>query len=499
MLNPNDLYTYQDIVPMKEINSGTIFGTSIIQYSFRKYIDNQNLKNVLSYVLHCKHRIIIPNANDYSPGPNSEQKYENYPAIVTNSIQIEAPDGAALNLRQIFPKTLNSSVNTSLSQQSGSTSSNSVQSTNGSNMSQTNTFGVNVSAGIFGELPVFNIGADYSHGWESGSSSSKTSGSDTSRQNGSSSDESMSIKDWSSYGYVDNKAQKPSWIWGQSYPWDVIQYNYSADDGLTISLPSFIKARMTDDIRVFPPSQLSLFGVDFTMTASWLISFPQGITSPEKVRLSHSMTCYTASHSLSGATLVSHLQDKNDAATAEYQSPSMEMSTYALEPLLSADAKNGAAVGFTVNPFIYPPTTHSSEFKIVSAANNLQVTGTGFDSSMNADFSVIPSLTVNFKVLDTTNDYSFLFMSWIGSNSSACKLTVTINTRYTVTVYVDATEGQGGQNNVTTVELRNTDFTSINFHDYLVLGLNQVVVTAAPADSTVPNQYALFAMAIGQG
>ena len=260
---------------------------------------------------------------------------------------------------------------------------------------------------------------------------------------------------------------------------------------------------MHDKTQVFPPSQLSLFGVDFTMTAAWLISFPQGITSPEKVRLTHSMTYYTASHSLeAGGILVSSLQK---AASAVYKSHSMEMSTYALEPLFSADAKNGAAVGFTVNPFIYPPTTPSSKFKIVSAANNLQVTGTGFDSSMNAEFSAPPDpelpvkFTVKFKVLDTTNDYAFLFRSWIGSKSSACKLTATINTRYTVTVYMDATEGQGGQNNVTTIELRNTDFTSMNFHDYLVLGLNEVEVKVTPTDPKVENQYTLFAMAIGQG
>nr|WP_173476924.1 hypothetical protein [Leptospirillum ferrooxidans] len=412
-----------------KIHSGSIFGTSIIQYSFQKYIDNQNLKNVLSYVLHCKHRIIIPNATNYSPGPNADKGYKDYPAIVTNSIQITVPEGAKVNLRQIFPKTLNSSVNTSLSQQTASTSSKSVQSTNGSNTSQSNTFGVNVSGGISSGFPDFSVGVNYSHGWDSGTSSSRTTGSDTSRQNGSSSDESMSIKDWNSYGYMDKDAEKPSWIWGQSYPWDVIQYNQSLGEH-TISLPSFIKDRMVDGEQVLPPSQLSLFGVDFIMTAAWLISFPEGITSPDEVKLSHSMAYYTASHFIFSGTPAFELQE---AATAEYDSPSLEMSTYALEPLHSGDAKNGAAVGFTVNPFIYPPTTHSSNFKIVSAANNLQVTGTGFDSSMTADFSCLPSLTVNFKVLDTTNDYALLFMSWIGANSSACKLTVTINTLYTLT------------------------------------------------------------------
>ncbi|WP_156429640.1 hypothetical protein [Burkholderia sp. TSV86] len=226
MLNPNDLYTYQTVVPMKDPQSGAIFGTSIIQYSIEKYIDTQNLKNTLAYVLACKHRIIIPNGTPYRAGPSSFSEYTNYPAIVTNSIQISVANaGATVNLQQIFPKTLNASVNTSLNQESGSSRSNSVQNTSGSNSSQTNTFGVNVSGGVFAGMPVFNVGAEYSHGWESGTFSSKTTGSDLSRHSGSSSGESMSIKDWSSYGYVDSRDQTPSWIWGQSYPWDVIQYN----------------------------------------------------------------------------------------------------------------------------------------------------------------------------------------------------------------------------------------------------------------------------------
>ncbi|KVE31726.1 hypothetical protein [Burkholderia sp. TSV86] len=116
---------------------------------------------------------------------------------------------------------------------------------------------------------------------------------------------------------------------------------------------------------------------------------------------------------------------------------------------------------------------------------------------MTTEFSTPVSLTVNFKVLDTANNYALFLMNWIGTQSSACKLTVTINGLYTVTVYVDAAEGQGGQNNVTSIDLRNTDFTSINFHDYLVLGLNQVQITAEPTNSTQKNQYTLFAMAIG--
>ncbi|WP_231752919.1 hypothetical protein, partial [Burkholderia sp. TSV86] len=153
---------------------------------------------------------------------------------------------------------------------------------------------------------------------------------------------------------------------------DRLQYNYTAD-GVIISLPAFVQARMYDGVQVFPPSQLSLFGVDFTMTSTWLISFPQGVTSSERATLTHSMSYLTASHSQSSGNLIARLQKSSEAATASYQSPPLELSTYALEPVLSTDVKNGATIGFTVNPFIYPPTTPSSNFKIVSAANTLQV------------------------------------------------------------------------------------------------------------------------------
>ena len=37
----------------------------------------------------------------------------------------------------------------------------------------------------------------------------------------------------------------------------------------------------------------------------------------------------------------------------------------------------------------------------------------------------------------------------------------------------------GGQTNVSSIELRDTDFTSVNFHDYLLVGTNVAAVTMA--------------------
>ena len=60
---------------------------------------------------------------------------------------------------------------------------------------------------------------------------------------------------------------------------------------------------------MLPPSELSLFGIDFSSTASWLIDFfPDGVTENETLQIEHETTLYTASHALSGKTLTAQLQ-----------------------------------------------------------------------------------------------------------------------------------------------------------------------------------------------
>jgi len=63
--------------------------------------------------------------------------------------------------------------------------------------------------------------------------------------------------------------------------------------------------------------------------------------------------------------------------------------------------------------------------------------------------------------------------------------------------HVDATEGTGGQDNTSSLALRNLDFTSINFHDYLVIGTNTIEVEISAANGKAAS-YTLFAAAIGQ-
>jgi hypothetical protein len=510
MIVSKDAYTSSYEGPLSN------FGSQTIQYTIRQYRDVRNLGNVLGYLVACKQRVIIPNQSAYTVGPNSNTNYVNYPAAVTNSIALTANNDATVQVKSIFPVTLNAAINTSQTSQSGTTSSTSNQSSSGSNQSQTNTFGVSLSAGFFGDLPMGGLALDYQHGWESGSFTSNTSGSDAGRQSGASSGESMSVKDWSSYGFTNTSNQSPTWVWGQTYPWDVIQYNQSSN-GSTISLPAFVEALLLNNGLLLPPSQLSLFGLDLTMKAGWLVEFPGEISASETISLTHKTTLYTASHSLvpgSPPSVSAVLQSANQAASASYSPPAaLDLSTYALDPIWSPNTKNGATIGFTVDPFTYPPKAPNNNFKILSPANNLQVTGTGFNpltltnpptsapylSCNPATSGAATSFTAQFKILDSKNEYHLHLMHWIGAGSNPCIITVTVNGTKLNPFYVDSLQGQGGQNNMTSIELRNLDFQSPNYHDYLVLGLNTVTVAVTASASGTSNLYTLFALAVGQG
>ncbi|PKR53575.1 hypothetical protein [Thalassospira marina] len=501
MKNFKDYFTASKDFDLTNISNNVQFGKTNIQYQIMKYQDVVNLGGYPGYLLLMTQRIVIPSKSQYQTGISTTDSYENYPAILTNNVSVTAGSGATVKLRGIFPKTLNSSVNTAQSSSDGQSQSSSSEHTSGSTSNNINTFGVQISGGMFGPAPMFNIGADYSHTWDKGTSQSQSTGNAYDHQTSNVEETSMSIKDWSSFGYVDQTGLEPTWIWGQSYPWDVIQYNQTSD-GTHVDLPKFIQDRLLTPAEsgsiVLPPSQLSLFGLDFTMRAGWLIDFTDGISSDESVTVNHETHYFTASHAANGSSISASLQSSSTAARATYNSGSINLSAYALATVPNATSINGAAISFTDGQFIYGPSSPTSSFKILSAANNLQVTGSGFDESMTSDFSEPTALTVSFKIADITEEYSLLLKHWIGPNGNGCKLTFNINGKWTNIVYVDTKEGEGGQNNVSSLDLRNRDFTSLNFHDYLIVGTNQIVINIVPLDSSQSTSYTLLAIALGE-
>lgn len=512
MINPKDLYCYATTEQIGDT------GQSLIQYEIHRYRDVRSLGNALAYVVICTHRVIVPGIKPYHVGANPDafSGYQDYLAALTNSLELEvspASPASTIVLRELFPRTLNANISTSLDTQIGNSSSSSIQHSTGSSTSQSNTFGVGVSGGFFGELPVFNISSEYQHGWNSGKSHSSESGTGREHQSSSSSGETMSVKDWSAYGRIDAANQSASWVWGQSYPWDVVLYNQSKTTSHVI-LPPFIQSRLMttltqhgDDGKdthvtfALPPSQLSLFGIDFTMKAGWLIEFPHGVDMPETIKLTHNVVYHTASHKImdSGAKASISAEIHSGIPTA-FTSPALDLSTYALDPI--ADVKNGAAINFTnADLFRYPPTSsNQGSFRIVSTANTLLVTGKGFADTASSNFSQGEvEIVVDFKILDTTDEYSLLFHHWIGVTGHGVNLSVIVNRNKPITLLVDAQEGQGGQGNISSIKLRDLDFASVDFHDYLQLGLNKIVIKATATDASKPTLYTLSALAIGQG
>ena len=497
-IDKNDLYSQFIDMPLTDKNSESEFGRTQIEYTLRRHWDVRNLRHALAYRLSCRQRIIIPNPSPYAIGPTPAAAFKNYPAAMSVKFALNTTDNVSVQLQRMFPKTLNASVSTSQNHQTESGTSRVHQHTSGSTDTNANTYGVAVSAGAFGGIPTGGVSASFSHTDMHAHSTSNMDGSGTSAQSAHGGAQTMSIKDWSSYGATSKDSQCLTWTWGQTYPWDVIQYNHSVD-GSHIQLPDFVAQRLLDGDLVLPPSELSRFGIDFTMTAAWLLVFPTGGGVDETVTMTHHTRYYEASHERSGAAISATLDNEGDARQAEYSSPSLDLSGLALDPIMDGNGPSGAAIGFTANPFTIAPSD-GKPFKIVSPANTLQVRGKGFDTIMSAGFADGKSATIDltFKITDTVRDYGLHLMGWIGAKSGRVRLLFTINERFTVEAEISSSEGQGGQNNITTVELRNNDITSINFHDYLAVGLNTVHIVATPVDPKVATDFTLFALSVEQ-
>ncbi len=514
--NLKDLYTYTtNITPLIDPNTTKTVGTTVISYEIRTYRDTRNLSNTLAYQVLCTQRIIIPNsksatyvvgAQDIKPATG----FSDYPAMIQNSIAITNPNGGgAPVLVKYTPKTINASVNISNSSDSGTSASVSYQHTRGSSTSQSNTYGASVSLGFFGEDPTGGISADYSHTSGSEQSQSNSTGSDTGRNSQNSAGESMSVQDWACYSYIDTQDSTPTWVWGQEYPWDVIKFNNDDNGGSTnnINLPDFVKPLLGDATQALPPSQLSLFGVDFTMKCVWIMVPALEPVGPDTgtVTITHTMNYCTASHSGAFPSVTANI---NPPIKFTYTAPStqpIDLFTYGLDPILS---NNVAIVGFIPNKFIIPPSASSTttaqptQFKIISQSNNLLIqdtsdyskvtssdVGAGFSASETALTATFTQnctqlvIKLSFKITDTVNNYTLFMKHWKISTSDVM-LQISFNPDLNnpdqdiiITKYVDAQEAEGGENNLLSIALRNQSYGSVDYHDYLQLGLNTIYIT----------------------
>ncbi len=420
--------------------------------------------------------------------------------------------GLTIQLLDYSPQTLNTKVQSSSTSGAAAedTKSTTLTNTVGSVLSGTNSFNSNITVGTTDTLSESVDGSvTYSADW------SQTSGLDSSsrRSNDTSSSSAMSIKDWGAYALVNPNNKNPSWTFGQEYPWDAIDCRKSSgvanpgnSNQIQVNIPASMAMRLYDGQTLYPPSQLSMFGFSFVMKALWLITLDN--SAPDEVTLDHAINYFSGSHAVTGtgtsASISAYMDslpavlgvDTNESLSSTIDLPLMAMDTLGWEG-------KPAIIGFIPRRFVVLPvpvtgTSDAIPFKIISAANTLLVQdtteypipcdpGAGFNSSetvLAANFSsncLALQMTVYFKVIDTANSYILFLKHW-KSGVTGVKLTLVINNDadMIITKYVDAIEAEGGENNLLSIVLRDLDYSTVDYHDYLQLGLNSIQITIEP-------------------
>ena len=541
MFKKQDPYTFSRYC--KLLNGENTIGSILLEYQVTKYDDVQlsdatvNPSNnqvsqtkTEKYLLQCTQRINMYNPNGNNIKTSADQaamKFENYPAMIQTEMSVE--QGAATPqfvLLDYSPKTINTQVQSSgsVGDSAGVSSATSKSNSVGSSVSQTNSFGTSVSVG---DVMGANVSASYEHSTTNSREKSQTQGSEASNSSGTeaSNSSTMSIKDWGAYAQVDPNTQSPTWTFGQEYPWDVIECQYSNGSinslnpsQIQIIIPTVMSSRLYDGLSLYPPSELSVYGINFVMKAQWIIEIASGQSA--SLNIDHQISYFSASHSLNA---VAPPTDPATYTVAVYidQSPSQigfevsgipsTLTTTLNIPLMGlaplAIQNKAAIIGFIPTKFLVKPVPAATgipptPFKIISTSNDLLITdtttypadcdpGAGFTyspTSLTGDFaanSLSLQMTLYFKVTDTVNDYSLYMKHWKKGNVGLI-LTFSINgvEDSEMTQYVDAQEATGGDTNLLTIALRNQNYDSVYYYDYLQLGLNSIQITITPIDVT---------------
>ena len=135
--------------------------------------------------------------------------------------------------------------------------------------------------------------------------------------------------------------------------------------------------------------------------------------------------------------------------------------------------------------------------------NNILITGSGFSAPMTTNYTGGDAqMTIHFKVTDSELDFALYFKHWKTTDEgSVMTIIVNGNKELPITKHVDAKETEGGEMNLLTIVLRNKDYSSDDFYDYLKLGLNRIDITFSPANGITgaksTSGYEVRAIAIG--
>jgi hypothetical protein len=488
------------------------------------------------FVLTCTQRVFLSNVSSSSTAvspivvtDSTPEQFENYPALLSAAMVIQGGSGLGLNLLDYSPHTVNTAVQQSQSGSGTNGQSSSVSSTTGTSNSQSSTYGtsVSVSAGFTGDIPMGSVTSTHDHSTTNTTSSdqSNSSGADTSSSYQTSASASMSIKDWGSYAVIDPGSSCPIWYFGQEYPWNAIEcrfaksgvYNQLNNNQIEMYVSSTMQAQLYDGSFLYPPSELSYFGLNFVMKSQWRVYVDYDTST--SIAITNPVDYYSASHLLNdtgqtdsnGDEIYSPqvFMDANASAltmldsNGNYVTPSItiDLNTMGLDAI--GHNTNTAIIGFLPNKFIPPvaatsdaSTTLPTSFKIISSTNDLMVLGTSAttgvfstsDTCITANWPAQTTasceMTLYFKILDSVNEYSLFIKHW-KTEATGVELSFVFNgnSNNPVTKYVDALEGEGGESNLLRLALRDLDFSSIEYHDYLQLGLNAVTVTMTPMNA----------------
>lgn len=534
MNNPNKFTKYY---PLFLGNGNNQIGTLKVDYTIVRHDDIQTINSSVTklntkrqFKVFCTQRIIINNSLGIETNPDKVNSYENYPAYLNSSIILEDIDNNTIieqNIIDYSPKTINTKIQSSgsKSDSTGSSAGSSLNSTVGSSTSQSNSYGASVTLSESPESLGASETATYDHSSSNTQDHSTARGtnSSSSKNHDSTDSDSMSIKDWGIYSVINSLKKSPTWIMGQEYPWDIIECGKSSASSATnnpnnneqksILISKAMEQRLYDGVFVYPPSQLSQFGLNFVMKSAWIISLDESISSI--VRINHNIFYLSASHSLNNKKVSVYIDSSSTLLQQKDNNGNIyldiDFSILSLDVL--GNNKKPAIIGFIPNKFTVLPKT--SPLKIVSDSNTLLIDDTtkygasypttpifsSSETSLTATISSVnPTLSLYFKIIDSINNYKIYIKHWI-ANSEGVRLVFTINedTTTQITKYVTSEEAEGGEDNLLAISLRNLDFSSIEYHDYLKLGLNSLQIEIQSIDATKTSIYNIRAISIEKG
>lgn len=472
------------------------------------------------YLLTVTQRIIYFNKGSIQkPLSKDTDEYRDYPVLLNAQLNIQVQNGIDVSILDYSPKVINTEINKSESNNDaqGETTGTTKSSTTGTTISAN--IGVGASQNMGAHI---DGGLSASHEWSTTDTEEhlKTTNKDHSLGF------SMAVQDWGSYASINTlqDSQKGiTWNFGQQNPWNALTFNKSCSDTLMdneqvqLAIPDYISKKLKDNKTILPPSGLSLNGFDFMMESTFLLKISQPLL--ESFQVEHLYKLGKATHRLTNDT-VEVFRDKILWPLTSKEGPAeLSLKTEIFPSLLSlkpiGEVFNSAIVGFYRKSFDLSPSD-STGFKIRSFENDLlikspEIDGNPIDSSYSLLQNVLCltlreneiSFDIFFKINDLHKNYNLIIKHWIqdkqGSpNHTGVSLRFMINEDEDCTIVKQVNDKlqEGGESNILSLSLRNLDYTTIDFHNYLKIGLNKISVFAKKPENCEEIRYLINAISV---